>query len=139
MSSLAFIRRRDKMVLVAENSMAHRRMLGFWLQSYGVRVLTAFDGQQAWEIIQREPVDLLISAEDMPRMNGLELANVVRMSTHRLLPIVLLVATARTSGKTGDSSRPVDAVLQKGTLDMTKLLDTVSGLLHRASNRQCFP
>jgi response regulator RpfG family c-di-GMP phosphodiesterase len=39
----------------------------------GVRVLTADSGPKALEIIQREPVDILITDYRMPGMNGLEL------------------------------------------------------------------
>ena len=61
---------------------------------------TARNGQQAWNIIQREDLDLVISDVMMPVMNGTELTRLIKKSAdYAQLPVILLTA------KTGDSDR----------------------------------
>ena len=52
-------------------------------------VLCAPDGAAAWERLKDEPVDLLITDVNMPRMNGLELMGHVR-GAHADLPIIVI-------------------------------------------------
>lgn len=63
------------------------------LKRAGFQVETASDGQAAWEIIQRDPPDLLLTDCQMPRMDGLELCQHIRNhEATRHLPILMLTA-----------------------------------------------
>ncbi len=55
------------------------------------RVVTAEDGKEALEILQREPVDVVVTDIRMPRMDGLELIRAVRQH-YGDLPVVILSA-----------------------------------------------
>ena len=59
----------------------------------GFEVLSARNGQEAWELILKSPPHLLITDCTMPRMDGLELCRRIRMlpGVHDL-PIYLLTA-----------------------------------------------
>jgi PAS domain S-box-containing protein len=58
-------------------------------------VVTAGDGQEALEIIRREPPDLLLTDAMMPRMDGLDLLQAVRAHPPtQTLPVILLSARA---------------------------------------------
>lgn len=59
----------------------------------GYEVLSARNGQEAWELILKSPPHLLITDCTMPRMDGLELCRRIRMlpGVHDL-PIYLLTA-----------------------------------------------
>jgi len=63
------------------------------LHKAGFVVETARDGQEAWDIVRRDPPDLLITDCQMPRMNGLQLCQAIR-SVPELdgLPIFMLTA-----------------------------------------------
>jgi two-component system alkaline phosphatase synthesis response regulator PhoP len=59
----------------------------------GFEVLTARNGQEAWELILNGPPDALITDCTMPRMDGLELCRRIRsIPGLRDLPIFLLTA-----------------------------------------------
>lgn len=59
-------------------------------------VLTSRNGQQAWNMIQKESLDLVVSDIMMPVMDGLKLTKLIKGSKdYRLLPVILL--TAKTS------------------------------------------
>jgi two-component system response regulator YesN len=57
----------------------------------GVRVRVASSGQEALEILEREPVDLILTDYRMPGMNGLELLQAARR-THPGVPRILMTA-----------------------------------------------
>ncbi|MFQ5513059.1 MAG: sigma-54-dependent transcriptional regulator [Myxococcota bacterium] len=83
--------KRDEKVLVVENEANMRRVLRALLHRYGYRTLEAAHGAEALEILEQEPVDVVLSDLRMPQMNGLELLEIVRRR-FRALPFILLTA-----------------------------------------------
>jgi two-component system sensor histidine kinase/response regulator len=66
------------------------------LEQEGFEVLTKGDGIEALDLLEREPVDLIIADVTMPRMDGFELcARIRRNPALNLVPVVFL--TAQTS------------------------------------------
>jgi CheY-like chemotaxis protein len=76
-------------VLLAEDFEPIRHAAKTYLESLGYSVLCAKDGVEALEIAESEPVDLLLTDIDMPRMNGIELAASMRRH-HPDLPLIFL-------------------------------------------------
>lgn len=63
-------------------------------------VLTARNGQQAWNVIHKERLDLVVSDIMMPVMDGLMLTKLIKNSKdYQLLPVILLTA------KTGEDDK----------------------------------
>lgn len=80
-------------ILVCDDEMHIRRAVANRLASAGFDVQTANDGALAWEAIEREAVDLLVTDCEMPRLDGIELARRVRgRAETRQIPIILLTA-----------------------------------------------
>jgi two-component system chemotaxis response regulator CheY len=77
-------------VLVVDDDAGIRLLLADVLTEASCRVFTASDGAEAVEILEAEPVDLLITDYDMPRMNGLEL---IRWSQARLPHMTTVMIT----------------------------------------------
>jgi hypothetical protein len=69
-------------ILLAEAGPDRRAPLRSWLQRAGYDVRTASDGLKAWEAFTRpatgQPFDLLLTDVALPRMDGLELIQLVR-------------------------------------------------------------
>lgn len=82
-------------ILVAEDDPDVLRMLNHVLGTIG-DVVTATDGQQAWELAQTAPApDLIVTDLMMPRMDGLALAKQLKANPSLArIPVVML--TART-------------------------------------------
>ena len=77
-------------VLVADDSPSIRSLLKQELVDAGFTVLTARDGEDAWEILGRESIDLLVSDVEMPKMDGLALTKKVRDKYREpTLPIIV--------------------------------------------------
>jgi DNA-binding response OmpR family regulator len=77
-------------VLLAEDEHDLSNLLRRHLEDEGHRVLQAFDGQTALDIVQRERPDLIILDWMLPRLDGLEVARRVRRQT--IIPILMLTA-----------------------------------------------
>jgi CheY-like chemotaxis protein len=74
----------DPLILVVDDDPVVLRVVSRLLTAEGYRVLTAPDGQAAWELLQSapaEPVDLVLTDVRMPHMGGAELGR--HVSTHR--------------------------------------------------------
>jgi len=80
-------------ILIAEDSATSRLMLEDALQNLGHTSLVARDGNEAWEIFQREQVSLIISDWVMPGLDGLELCRQIRATKRpRYVYFILLTA-----------------------------------------------
>ena len=83
-------------VLVVDDSDTVRRMLRWVLQPVGVRILEAANGALALDLLQREPVDLIVADLNMPIMDGIELTRSVRaIPALAEIPIVMLTTERR--------------------------------------------
>jgi two-component system, OmpR family, alkaline phosphatase synthesis response regulator PhoP len=82
-----------KHILLCDDEIHILRAAEFKLKKAGYDVRIAGDGQEAWEAIQQQKPDVLITDCQMPRMNGLELVKKVREDAHLIdLPIFMLTA-----------------------------------------------
>jgi CheY-like chemotaxis protein len=63
-----------------------------WLERHGYDVVEAPDGAAALEILDRESVDMIISDMNMPGIDGVELARIVREERGIDVPLLLLTA-----------------------------------------------
>ena len=62
-----------KRVLVVDDSITTRTLEASVLEAAGYGVATAFDGVDAWRLLQERGADLVVSDVEMPRMDGLAL------------------------------------------------------------------
>ena len=61
-------------ILLAEDSAFYRNLLSSYLISCGYEVVIAKDGKEAWERIQKDDFDLVLTDLTMPEMDGYELS-----------------------------------------------------------------
>ena len=87
-------------ILVVDDSTTIRQVISFCLQEAGYQVIESMDGKDALEKLEKSQVDLLLTDLYMPKMNGLELAKVVRASIkHKFIPILILTTESQISLK----------------------------------------
>lgn len=81
-------------VLVVDDELSIRRMLGYMLGKTDYTVLMASDGEEALEKLANNPVNVLLLDVAMPNMDGLTLLRHVRaMPNYQSLPIIMLTAS----------------------------------------------
>ena len=80
-------------VLLCDDETHILRAAQIKLSRSGYNVTCAHDGQEAWELIQAQVPDILVTDLQMPRMDGLELSRHVRENpATQSLPILVLSA-----------------------------------------------
>jgi CheY-like chemotaxis protein len=89
---------KDTVILVAEDEAVVRNLVQLMLSKEGYAVLTANDGGEALEICEsfKDPIHLLLTDMNMPRMNGLELAETVRKQRPEMKIMIMSGETAAT-------------------------------------------
>ncbi len=106
-----------KTILAVDDSATMREMVAFVLESAGYRVIEAEDGAQGLDRAAAMPVDLVITDQNMPNMDGLTLVRSLRgMRDYKSVPILLLTTESsdgmkqqgRAAGATGWLVKPFD-------------------------------
>jgi CheY-like chemotaxis protein len=105
-------------VLIVDDIPDILRLLDATLKFKGYRVVTARDGQEALEVIEKERPALVIADILMPKMDGFSLLRRIRLDSEtRHIPVIFLSATyvaaedkdfARALGVTRFIEKPVD-------------------------------
>ena len=90
----------SKTIITVDDAVTIRKMVTFTLQPTGHRILEAGDGVQAFEIIQKQPVDLILTDINMPNMDGIELTRQIRtLPAYGRTPIILLTTESEPNKK----------------------------------------
>ncbi|MCF6247317.1 MAG: response regulator [Desulfobacula sp.] len=84
-------------ILIVDDFATMRRILKNILKQLGFKNLVeADDGTTAWETLEGQRIDLIVSDWNMPKMTGLELLKKVRASdTHKATPFLMVTAEAQ--------------------------------------------
>jgi DNA-binding NtrC family response regulator len=106
-----------KRILVVDDDEVLRQFNAEMLTRFGYETETAEDGAVAWEALQANGYDVLITDNNMPNLSGVELVKKLR-SAHMMLPVVLASGTIPTEAMVWDSSLQLAGMLLKPfTLD----------------------
>ena len=123
-------------ILIVEDN---EDMLMFLSQLFSAdyNVVTAVDGQKAWDICNfRRDIDLVVSDVMMPRMTGLELCNLIKEDINTShLPVILLTAKGNPEDVKAGYRNGADMYVPKPFDPETLRLQTVN-LLRLVQHRQ---
>ncbi len=106
-----------KTILAVDDSGSLRQMVVFSLRAAGYQVSEAVDGQDGLEKARQQVFDLVLTDQNMPRLDGLGLIRALRaMSTYQQVPILMLTtessdemkAKGRAAGANGWLVKPFD-------------------------------
>jgi len=104
-------------ILAVDDSPSMRKMVSFTLTGAGYQVVEAVDGQDAYEKAQSQNFDLVLTDQNMPRMDGLGLTRKLRDHPQfKTTPILMLTTESsdlmkqagRSAGATGWLVKPFD-------------------------------
>ncbi|WP_327063861.1 response regulator transcription factor [Kitasatospora purpeofusca] len=118
-------------VLVVEDDPGVRATLDQLLRFEGYRVLTATDGQDALELLERQRPDLAVVDVVMPRLDGLALCRMLRRRGDRL-PVLVLTARHQLGDRVAGLDAGADDYLAK-PFATEELLARIRALLRRSA------
>ena len=77
-------------VLIIEDELDMRKLIELMLTKSGLRTLSAADGQEAYAVLEKEQVDLILLDVMMPKEDGFQVCRNIRLSSD--IPIIFLTA-----------------------------------------------
>ena len=104
-------------ILAVDDSASMRKMVAFTLTGAGYHVVEAVDGQDAFEKAQMHNIDLVLTDQNMPNLDGLGLTRKLREHPKfKTTPILILTTESsdqmkqagRSAGATGWLVKPFD-------------------------------
>ena len=101
----------EETVLVVDDNREIVYSISELLKYEGYRTLAAYDGMQALELLEAQPVDLIILDVMMPKMNGLSALMKLR-EKHRI-PVIILSAKTEESDKVSGLVMGADDYVEK--------------------------
>ena len=89
-----------KRIMTVDDSATVRKALNMTLTGAGYDVVEASDGEDALKKLMDEPVDLLITDLNMPKLDGISLIRQVRgFPGNRFIPIIMLTTESQPDRK----------------------------------------
>ncbi len=120
----------SRRVLVVDDMLTTRTLEKAILEHAGYRVLVAKSGREAWEVLQQEPVDAVVTDVDMPEMSGFELLARVRQSGQLgRLPVVLVTSLSSQQERARGMELGASAYITKGQFDQAQFLDVIATVI----------
>lgn len=129
------IQQSAKRVLVVDDSLTVRELERGLLVRHGYQVDVAIDGFDGWNMVRVNHYDLVISDIDMPRMNGIELVELIRKDVHlRELPIIVVSYKDRNQDKQKGLDAGADYYLTKGSFIDDSFIHAVRDLIGESND-----
>lgn len=118
--------RKERDILVVDDSKTSRTLLLEILEGAGFNVDTAEDGVEAYKMLTSKKYDALVSDIEMPNMNGLQLTEKVRTTPALAsLPVILVTGLATEEDKARGTKAGANAYILKKSFDQSILIDTI--------------
>lgn len=114
------------LILLVEDDLLNREMIGRYLQIQGFEVITAVDGAQGVELAQAQLPDLILMDMGLPILSGWQAtAQIKAAPSTRMIPVVALTAYAMaedrdrayTVGCDEFETKPVNFIQLKAKID----------------------
>ena len=118
-----------KKILAVDDSGSLRQMVVFSLNAAGYQVIEAVDGQDGLDKANNDNFDLVLTDQNMPRMDGLALIRSLRaLSKYQNVPILMLTTEASAEMKARGRSAGANGWLVK-PFDPQRLVEVVKKVI----------
>jgi two-component system sensor histidine kinase and response regulator WspE len=122
-----------KRILVVDDSLTVREVERRLLENNGYEVTVAVDGVEAWNTIQFNRFDLIVSDVDMPRMNGIELIRKIKGHPNlKEVPVIIVSYKDREQDRMLGLEAGADYYLTKSSFQDQGLTDAVRDLIGKS-------
>jgi len=118
-----------KTILAVDDSTSIRQMVSFTLKGAGYDVVEAVDGQDGLDKAKTKSINLVLTDQNMPKMDGISLIKNLRgMPQYKSTPILMLTTEAGDDMKAQGKAAGATGWLVK-PFDPQKLLDVVKKVI----------
>jgi two-component system, chemotaxis family, sensor histidine kinase and response regulator WspE len=129
-SGLELAERKPKRVLAVDDSLTVRELVRRLLTGHGYLADVAVDGMDGWNAVRAGHYDLVITDVDMPRLDGIELASLIKKDTQlKSLPVVIVSYKDREEDRLRGLEAGADYYITKSAFHDETLLQAVVDLI----------
>src|ERR1035438_3296201 len=129
-NSLELIGRKQKRVLAVDDSPTVRELVRKLLASHGYLADVAVDGMDGWNAVRAGHYDLVITDVDMPRLDGIELAALIKKDPQfKSVPVMIVSYKDREEDRLRGLEAGADYYITKGSFHDETLLQAVVDLI----------
>lgn len=118
-------------ILIVEDDEALLNLYGIVLRKEGYETFPAHNGEETWQILEKEHIDLVITDVLMPVMDGYEFVRSIR-EYDSAIPILMITAKDDFASKNRGFSLGTDDYMTK-PVDVGEMVLRVKALLRRAN------
>ena len=119
-----------KRVLVVDDSLTVRELERKLLEAAGYTTDVAVDGMDGWNAVRAGGFDLVITDVDMPRLDGIELATLIKQDAElKSIPVMIVSYKDRETDRRRGLEAGADYYLTKGSFQDDTLLQAVVDLI----------
>jgi two-component system, chemotaxis family, chemotaxis protein CheY len=116
-------------ILAVDDSASMRQMVAFTLKGAGYTVIEAADGQEALDKAKGQPFDLVLTDQNMPRMDGITLIRSLRaLPAFAATPMLILTTESSDDMKSKGKAAGATGWLVK-PFDPNKLLEVIKRVI----------
>ena len=120
-------------ILIADDEPNQIELMKFNLEKNGFLIKSAFNGEQALDMIYEKKPNVLIADWMMPKMSGIELCKILRSNKDtKLLPIIMLSARSEDADKSLGLDTGADDYISK-PFSPRELVSRVKALIRRTN------
>ncbi|MCL4170558.1 UNVERIFIED_CONTAM: hypothetical protein GTU68_062047 [Idotea baltica] len=118
-----------KTILAVDDSGSLRQMVAFSLKAAGYEVVSAVDGQDGLDKAKEKTVDLVLTDQNMPVMDGLTLITNLRgLASYQKVPILMLTTESSDEMKAKGKAAGANGWLVK-PFDPKRLIEVVQKVI----------
>lgn len=118
-------------ILIVDDEVHLARILQFTLEHAGYEVITAFDGREAIEAVEKERPDLVILDLMLPVIDGYKVCNIIKAGGD-IEPVPVIILSARNFEKEVLEEKLQADLLMAKPFNTDNLLSEISRLLGAA-------
>ena len=120
-----------KKILLVDDEPDVVKMLAYRIKHAGYDVVTALNGKEALDIVNKEPVDLIMLDMLMPVMDGKETSTKIKQDEKlKKIPVIILTASISTPPEELKKELKVEGVLIK-PCDPEAMLNQIKTLIEK--------
>ena len=121
-------------ILIVEDDEKLSQLYKIVLTKAGYETVLAANGQEAWDIVDTERIDMVITDVMMPVLNGYDFVKILRQE-NPLIPVLMITAKDDYPSKSKGFTLGIDDYMTK-PIDVNEMVLRVKALLRRANINQ---
>jgi len=122
-----------KTILIVEDEPSLLKLLTKSVTNLGFTVVGASDGEEAIEQFKKEPIDLILLDIIMPKMNGLQVLQTLRVNLNSQVPVIIISNLERSEDIEAGKAYGVSEYIIKSHISMRQLSVHIAKALQPAS------